>query len=92
MKFPTLPIIAISLIFVTSILAHPGEDHSHVKREAELLSVFSKRGNTLLQRCYGSESARLLRERSISRRFATANQLLGREQSLRKSFSYSDSS
>jgi hypothetical protein len=71
-----LPKIIISLLASTAVLAHPGEDHEHVKREAQELNVFAKRSSDLLSRCVNSLTARSLNDENIQRRQAIAKALL----------------
>jgi hypothetical protein len=71
-----IPKIFLSFLASSLVFAHPGEDHDHVKREAEELNVFSKRSLDLLSRCADSLSARALQEKNLVRRTAIAKALL----------------
>jgi hypothetical protein len=71
-----LPEIILSLLASATVLAHPGEDHEHVKREAQELNVFAKRSSDLLSRCANSLTARSLNHENLQRRQAVAKALL----------------
>jgi hypothetical protein len=68
--------IFLSLLTSTLVFAHPGEDHDHIKREADELSFFAKRDVSLLNGCMDSEAARAIQQESLLRRAATAQALL----------------
>jgi hypothetical protein len=68
--------ILLCVLAATLVCAHPGEDHDHIKREAEELNIFAKRASSLLSSCSDSTVARAIQEENIARRLATARSLM----------------
>jgi ABC-type hemin transport system ATPase subunit len=74
-SFKTLSSAA--LLLANFAAAHPGEkhDHEHIKRQIQARDAVANLGQRSLNACSGSESARAIKARSISRRARKVQEL-----------------